>query len=133
MNSTEEEQPEVSFRVPKPIPPEASGDDQAESEAAAYAFGFDLESKETETKFRRLVRKDAVNGTAAFVLQSFMLTGAFVVIVSFLVLFWHYIAPENLIYLDADRVARLKELLLSGAIGAALTAIGKSSLFSDHE
>lgn len=133
MNSIEKEQPEGSYQVPKPVPPEASSDNQAESEVAAYAIGLDLESKQTETKLRRLMRVDAVNGTATLVLQAFMLTGAAVVIISFLVLFWHYLAPAQLTYLDVDRVARLKELLLSGAIGAALTAIGKSSLLTDKD
>jgi len=128
MNSENNELPEGNLDVPLQNAPEASNDDQAESEAAAFAFGMDLESHQTRNKFRRLSREDAVDGTASFILRAFMVTAGFVVICAFLVLFWHYLAPEQYTYLNEERVSRLKELLLSGSVGAALASIGKSSL-----
>lgn len=133
MSSSQDKPPDDSFEIPKQRAPEASDDDQAESEAAAYAFGLDPKSKSTEAKLRRLARQDAVDGLAFWILRAFMVTAAVIVIASFLVLFYHFLAPEDWLYLSEARVSRLKELLLSGSIGAALAAIGQSSLLKKRD
>ena len=128
MNSGKDKSPDEEFEIPEQSAPEASNDDQAESEAAALAFGLDLNSKDTERKINRITRQDKVDGLAFYILRAFMITAAVIVISSFLVLFWHFLAPEKYLYLSEERVSRLKELLLSGSIGAALASIGKSSI-----
>jgi hypothetical protein len=118
----------MEFRIPDQKPPEASSDEQAELEVTAYAMGLDAKSSETARRLKKLERRDAVDGLAYTILRWFMITASVIVMASFLVLFFHFLAPESWLYLSDDRISRLKELLLSGSIGAALAAIGKSSL-----
>ena len=128
MTSKTEKLPDQEFSIPEQFAPDALTDDQAESEAAAFAFGLELNSKTTQNKMRRLARQDAVDGLASMILRAFMVTAAIVIILSFLVLFFHFLAPPSWLYLSEERISRLKELLLSGGVGAALATIGKSSL-----
>ncbi|NOD64231.1 MULTISPECIES: hypothetical protein [unclassified Ruegeria] len=133
MSSGKNGQPEEEFVIPKQNAPVASDDDQAESEAAAFAFGLDIKSEETQTKFKKLARQDAVDGLASWILRAFMFSAAILVIASFFVLFFHFLAPESWLYLSPERISRLKELLLSGGVGAALAAIGKSSILDKND
>lgn len=119
------------FKVPVQTPPESSGDEKAESEASALAFGLDLESAETRKKIAKISSEEAIESLSGKLIRHFMVLASIVISLSFIVLFYHFIAPESWLFLNGERVQELKEFLLSGGVGAALAALGKSHIMKD--
>lgn len=120
-----------NFEIPTQPLPDTSQDEKAEREAAALAFDMPLESARTERRLARLSNKNAVDGTINQVLRCLIWVGAVVSCLAFLVLFFHFLAPEHWLFLSPERLLSLKELLFSGTFGAGLAALWRSQQRSD--
>jgi hypothetical protein len=114
-----------SFQIPEPPSINQPEDTRAESEAAALAYDLDLKSRETASKLKRLGNKDRVDGAVAWILWLLIWTAGLLGIISFVVLFFHYLAPACWLFLDKDRVVSLQNFLFSGSFGAGLVALWK--------
>ena len=99
---------------------------------ARYLLDLTLAPRKTRRDLRRLQRKEAVEDLAAKIVQYLIVLAAISAAVSFCVLVFHYIAPDTWLFLTAERIQRLKEVLFSGAVGAVLGVIGKGTLLSNE-
>ena len=118
------------FEIPPQEPPKSSDDERAESEAASLAFDLDLESAETRQKISQIFEKQITEKLVNKIVRYFFIFASILVAISFAVLFYHYIAPDDWLFLGSERTQRLKEFLLSGTIGAVLAAIVRSKLMN---
>lgn len=113
--------------IPPQAPPAAADDDKAGNEVAALALGLDPNSVETKDILDNARRnRVAEDNLISRLIRNFMVFASIVLGVSFVVLFWHFVAPSHWLFLEPERVNRLQELLLSGAIGAGVARIGMS-------
>ena len=129
--SDEQDRPEVE--IPVQHPPSASDDKRAESEAVALALGLDLQSTQTQLQISLASNRGKTDVLLEQIVRSFLILAAVLVGASFFVLFWHFLAPTSWLFLKPDRLQDLKELLLSGGIGAALALFGKSRFLDKIE
>jgi hypothetical protein len=116
------------YQIPVQRPPAASDDEKAESEEAAFAFGLDPSSAETARQIDRIKQKQNTDNFLQKLLRCFLLVAFLVLTAAFVILFYHYLAPESLLFLSEARVQNLKDLLLSGSVGAALAQLWRSKL-----
>lgn len=126
--SSNEEMREALQKRPKRRVPSAqngatSGDEKATAEAAALASGIDLSSREQLNKFNRLLRDDGIEGHLSKVIVFGIWVVALSALVMFLTIVAHKLRPD--LWLDNEQIADLQSFLLSGGLGAALTAGGK--------
>ncbi len=117
---------QTSFNIPVARPIAASDDQMAESEAAALAFDLDLKSADTAKKIRKLSNKGKIDGTVTTVLRIMIWAACILLLVSFFVLFYHFVMPDSWLFLAHERVVDLREFLFSGTFGAGLAALWKS-------
>jgi len=122
------EDPLSSFDIPDAGPIPASGDDKAESEAVAFALDLDLESEKTGRLIGRMKRREKLDEAVNNVLRGSIYFGAILIACCFLVLIWSKIAPCDWIFLSPSRVQDLKDFLLSGALGGALSILWRSQM-----
>ena len=81
-----------------------------------------IEAKRDEIQQRRDFNK-FLNTIRKFLISIIAILAVFLVSAAFFVLFWHYIVPDGWLFLSENRFAKLEKFLLSGSVGALLTAL----------
>ena len=115
------------INIPEPKVTE-SGDNKAAKEASALALGLNISEKELDNKINALSRDDQVQNHLHRVIVWFIYLAGLLIAISTVVLVWHYIMPESLLFLSHERLEGLRSFLFTGGVGAGLGALGRSKL-----
>jgi hypothetical protein len=112
--------------VPAPSPEDTVEGSESLAEEVVFASGRDLRSHRTRQQIDRLLRLDKVQTH----LHRVVVCGLYLVAISAAFMFFtvvvHYTTP--LVYVTPEQLADIKQLLFSGAVGAAVSGLAKKYL-----
>ena len=116
-------------RIPPPTPEETVEGVDSLSEEIAISSGRDLKSQKTKNEIDRILRESAVQTH----LHRIVVIGLYVLALSallmFLTIIYHLLSPYP--FLSPERITDIKQLLFSGAVGAAASGLAKKYLGID--
>lgn len=97
------------FQTPEPSHPAfPDEDDKAAKEESALALGLDLSDKRTSVALNRVDRSDKMDNHLHRVLVCMVYLVGFLIGLAAIVLFYHYMAPDDWLVLTEERLQALK-------------------------
>ena len=105
----------------------------AQRESVGLTLGKDLSSKRLGLQLDKLDMDGAVQGhlhnlVVLFLYMAFLLLAACAI-----VMIWHFVVPDNWLFLSDARLEKLRSFLFSGGVGAGVTALAKSKIMSKED
>lgn len=128
---SDEKSSDYDLDILSPVIPEALDDDRAEKEAAGLAFGLDLSKARDTNKLNALSRQDDIHTFIHKITKFALLLATGMITACSIVLVFHFVAPDNWLFLSTERIDNLKAFLFSGAVGAGVSQLAKSKILND--
>lgn len=112
--------------IPPPTPEETVEGVDSLSEEIAISSGRDLKSHKTKSEIDKLLRESAVQTHLHRIVVVGLYALAISALLMFLTIIYHLLVPYP--FLAPEKIADIKQLLFSGAVGAAASGLAKKYL-----